>query len=266
MLIDWFTISAQILNFLILVGLLKRFLYRPILDALDAREKRVASRLAEAEAKKEEARKERNAFQEKNEAFAKERAGLLREATEEAQAERQRLLEEARQAAMSLRQQQEEAVREEERALYESISRRTRREVFAIARKALADLAGATLEERMVEVFIRRLRALKEKEKEALLSVLKESSAPVVVRTTVDLSGDQAEATAEAIKEIVGRELKVRFETAPDLISGIELIANGQKVAWTIAGYLASLEQGLAELLKKKAQPAGRAESRASGP
>jgi F-type H+-transporting ATPase subunit b len=266
MLIDWFTISAQALNFLILVWLLKRFLYRPILDALDAREKRVASQLAEAEAKEEEARQERDAFQEKNQAFAKERAGLLREATEEAQAERQRLLEEARQAAMSLREQQEEAVREEERALYESISRRTRQEVFAIARKALADLAGTTLEERLVEVFIRRLGALKEKEKGALLSVLKESSAPLLVRTTVDLSAAQAEATAEAIKEILGRERQVRFETAPDLISGIELIANGQKVAWSIAEYLASLEQELAELLKEKAQPASRAESQASGP
>ncbi|MDR9502226.1 MAG: F0F1 ATP synthase subunit delta [Desulfurivibrionaceae bacterium] len=266
MLIDWFTISAQILNFLILVWLLKRFLYRPILDALDAREKRVASSLAEAEAKKEEARKERNEFQEKNQTFAKERDGLFRKATEEAQAERQRLLEEARQAAMSLRQQQEEAVREEERSLYESISRRTRREVFAIARKALSDLAGATLEERLVDVFIRRLRALKEKEKGDLLSVLKESSAPVVVRTSVDLSADQAEATEEAIQEIVGRELEIRFETAPDLITGIELTANGQKVAWSIAGYLSSLEQGLAELLKEKAKPAGGAESQASGP
>jgi F-type H+-transporting ATPase subunit b len=37
MLIDWFTVGAQVLNFLILVWLLKRFLYGPILDAIDAR-------------------------------------------------------------------------------------------------------------------------------------------------------------------------------------------------------------------------------------
>ena len=42
MLIDWFTVGAQALNFLILVWLLKRFLYKPILDAIDAREKRIA--------------------------------------------------------------------------------------------------------------------------------------------------------------------------------------------------------------------------------
>ncbi len=59
MLIDWFTVVAQALNFLILVWLLKRFLYKPILNALDAREKRIAAELADADARKAEARQER---------------------------------------------------------------------------------------------------------------------------------------------------------------------------------------------------------------
>ena len=74
MLIDWFTVIAQVVNFLILVWLLKRFLYRPILDAIDAREKRIALALADADAKKVEAEKERDAFQQKNEAFDQQRA------------------------------------------------------------------------------------------------------------------------------------------------------------------------------------------------
>ena len=49
MLIDWFTVGAQALNFLILVWLMKRFLYKPILRAIDEREKRIASELADAE-------------------------------------------------------------------------------------------------------------------------------------------------------------------------------------------------------------------------
>ena len=47
MLIDWFTIAAQALNFLILVWLMRRFLYKPILNAIDAREKLIAKELAE---------------------------------------------------------------------------------------------------------------------------------------------------------------------------------------------------------------------------
>jgi F-type H+-transporting ATPase subunit b len=52
MLIDWFTVGAQVLNFLILVWLLKRFLYKPILHAIDAREQRIAKELADADAKR----------------------------------------------------------------------------------------------------------------------------------------------------------------------------------------------------------------------
>ena len=52
MLIDWFTVGAQAVNFLILVWLLRQFLYKPILNAIDAREKRIASELADANAKR----------------------------------------------------------------------------------------------------------------------------------------------------------------------------------------------------------------------
>ncbi len=101
MLIDWFTVGAQMLNFLILVWLMKRFLYKPILNAIDAREKLIAAELADAEAKKAEAQKERDEFQHKNEEFDQQRAALLKKATDEAKAERQRLLDEARQDSRS---------------------------------------------------------------------------------------------------------------------------------------------------------------------
>ena len=52
MLIDWFTVGAQALNFLILILLMKRFLYKPILNAIDGREKRIAKELKDADAKK----------------------------------------------------------------------------------------------------------------------------------------------------------------------------------------------------------------------
>lgn len=99
MLIDWFTVGAQAVNFLILVWLMKRFLYKPILDAIDAREKRNAKELADADATQSEAVKERDTFQKKNNEFDQQRATLLSKATDEAKAERQRLLDEARKAA-----------------------------------------------------------------------------------------------------------------------------------------------------------------------
>ncbi len=168
MLIDWFTVGAQVLNFLILVWLLKRFLYKPILHAIDAREKRIATELADADAKQSQAEKERDEFQKKNEEFDQQRDALLSKATDEAKAERQRLLDEARQAADALRAKRQDALKREQQSLNDEIIRRTREEVFAIARKTLTDLAGTSLEERMSEVFTRRLRELNDEAKEGL--------------------------------------------------------------------------------------------------
>lgn len=255
MLIDWFTVGAQVLNFLILVWLLKRFLYRPILNAIDAREKRIAKELADADAKKSEAEKERDEFQRKNEQFDQQRTALLSTATDEAKAERERLLDEARKDAVALNSKRQEALRSEEQSLYQSISRRTQQEVFAIARKALTDLAGASLEARMAELFITRLQEMDDQSKKSLAEVLKNKSAPVLVRSAFDLPAEQRAAIQNALNVAFSAEVHVRFEAAPNLVSGIELTTNGQKLAWSISDYLASLEHGIDELLKGKGTP-----------
>jgi len=260
MLIDWFTVGAQTLNFLILAWLLKRFLYKPILDAIDAREDGIASKLAHAEAKEAAAQKERDEFKRKNEAFDKQRAALLSQATTEANAERRRLLDEARQAAVVLRAKRQDALRNEQQSLNDEIGRRTRQEVFAIARKTLTDLANATLEDQMSAVLTRRLRELDEKEKAALVKVLRASSAPAVVRSAFELPPQQKTAIQQALNDLCSGEIAVNFETVPDLISGIELSANGHKVAWSIADYLGSLEKSIDELLKEQAEPQTRPE------
>lgn len=260
MLIDWFTVIAQVVNFLILVWLLKHFLYRPILDAIDAREKRIAKELADADAKKAEARKERDEFQHKNEEFEQQRAALMSGVTEEAKTERQRLLDEARQAADALSAKRHEALQNDAHNLNQAISRRTQEEVFAIARKALTDLAATSLEERLADVFTRRLREMDEQTKKGIGQALKTASEPALVRSAFDLPAAQRTAIQQALNQAFSAEIPIRFETAPELIGGIELTTNGQKLAWSIADYLASLEKGVAELMKEndKAQAEAR--------
>lgn len=255
MLIDWFTVFAQALNFLILVVLLKRFLYKPILLAIDAREKRIAEQLADANTKKAEAQAERDEFLVKNEEFDKQRAALLSKATDEANVEHQRLLDEARKAIEDMLTKRQETLMADARNLNQAISLRAQQEVFAITRKALADLATTSLEERLGEVFTRRLREIDGKTKENLAGVIKSSSEPAIVRSAFDLPEAQRATIQNTLNETFSTEVKIRFETKPDLISGIEFIANGQKVAWSISDYLDSLKKGLEDLLDMPSLP-----------
>jgi F-type H+-transporting ATPase subunit b len=255
MLIDWFTVGAQVINFLVLVWLLKRFLYRPILDAIDAREQRIAAELADADARRAEARQERETFQQKNQVLDAERTTLLARATDAANAERERLLDAARQAAEALRAKRQEALRQEADQLDQALLRRTQREVFAIARKALADLAGASLEARAVDVFIERLAALDGEAHAVFAEALRTTPEPVRVRSAFELAPTQRAAIQAALNSAFATEVSVRFDAGADLVGGIELSVNGQRIGWSIADYLRSLEQAVGELLREQNQP-----------
>ena len=256
MLINWFTVLAEAINFLILVGLLQRFLYKPILLAIDERAKGIATQLAEAEAKQAEAQRERDDFQKKNEAFDHDRTALLKKVTEEVQVERQRLLDTARQEADALRTRRQDAFAIEQQNLGQEIVRKTQNEVFAISRKTLTDLAATTLEERMTEIFTRRVRELSNAAKTEFTQALTHSSDPMVVRSAFELPAEQQTAIQHALNDLFSAEVPVRYETKPEVIAGIELTANGHKVSWSIAEYLATLEKSTGELLGEAARRA----------
>ena len=259
MLIDWFTVGAQIVNFLILVWLLKHFLYKPILDAIDAREKRIAAELADADAKKAEAEKERTDFEDKNKAFDRQRSALLGKVADEAKAERERLIDQAKKDAESLRVTQADALRGDQVRLGSEITLLAEKEVFAIARKALTDLSTVSLEERIGEVFTRRLRELDPKAKELLSAALKNSPQPALIRSAFDLPADQKAAIQNALNETFSTVVRIKFEDSQDVVCGIELTANGQKVAWSIASYLTELSKKVSDLVDTQSPPAGTA-------
>jgi F-type H+-transporting ATPase subunit b len=243
MLIDWFTVAAQALNFLILVWLMKRFLYQPVLLAIDTREKKIAADIADAATKLAAAQKQESDFRAKSDAFDQQRAGLLRKATDDAAAEKQRLLDEARKAADALGAKRKAAQSDEEQSLAQSIAKRTGEEVFATARKALTALASASLEDRIVEVFIERLRGMTGTAKDELGEALKALSGPAVLRSAFDLPAPQRLSIEAALSEIFAAKIPLRYEIAPELVGGLDLCAGGRKIGWSIADYLSSLEK-----------------------
>ncbi len=91
--------------------------------------------------------------------------------------------------------------------------------------------------------------------KEQLAVALKTSSYPARVRSAFDLPPAQRQAIEKAVRETFAAETQVEFETAPEVVSGIELSASGQKVAWSMADYLVALEKSASELLHNDGKP-----------
>ncbi|MEZ4934307.1 MAG: hypothetical protein R2788_19550 [Saprospiraceae bacterium] len=248
MLIDWFTVIAQVVNFLILVYLLKRFLYKPILEAIDAREKRVAAQLQEAADQKKEAADQHQKFQQLHEELDKNKESLIAAAKKEAETEHQHLLESARKEYDELRSHLHESIKKEQASLSRELKQRVQSEVFEIARKVLTDLANSSLETQIINVFIQKLQALNKEEKAQLMAALQPSDGPVTVRSAFQLTPVQQSNIEHAINSQNGVAASLEFLPATEQISGIELSANGYKITWSIADYLDSLEKRITGL------------------
>lgn len=250
--IDLFTFIAQLINFLVLVWLLKRFLYKPILKAVDEREKHIAMQIQEAETLKKEATIELDNFKHKNNEFDQHRQGLLNTAINVADSKRQKLLEQTHGEIENLRLQLQENIKAEQQNLSSEIINRTRKEVFSIVKKTLQDLASTSLEDQMTVVFINRIKNLDSKEKDLMLSEIRQNKGEVLVRYAFEPSPNQQVAIKDFICNEFFAEAKVKFETDPKLVSGIELVAAGYKLVWSIEDYLVTMENSIGELLSTK--------------
>lgn len=250
MLIDWFTVIAQALNFALLLWLMKRFLYKPILDAIDAREARIAAELADAASKQTEATREREDFARKNQEIDDAREAMLAKASAEASAERARLLDEARAAADALSAKRELAMRNSARDLSQSLRVRAQDEVFAIARQTLSELAGVSLDERVTAVFLQRLNELDEPARAGLRDAIAKASNRALVRSAFELPPDQRKRITYAVNQAFSADITLSFVEAPALVNGLELSTEGLKVSWSIADYLDTLQSGVDELLR----------------
>ncbi len=248
--VDWFTVIAQVVNFLVLVWLMKRYLYQPVLNAIDARERRLAAQRAEAESRKAEAEAARAEFARKLEEFEQQRAALWSKTEADATAEGLRLREEVRKQAADLRDSLHAMLSSEYRNMHEELTGKVRAEVFSIARKLLEDLADAELGARMVELFVRRLRELDSDSRLKLAAAHGQAGGPAVIRSAFDLSQSQRASIENAVKEVLAEDMHVRFESAPELIGGLELTTVGEKLGWSIADYLGSLENEVDALLR----------------
>ena len=241
MLIDWFTLIAQLINFLILAWLLKRFLYHPIVTALDAREKKIASELQHAAMVEEEARKSMEAWKQKNDELEKQRTQIMQQAAKEADDKKTELLNDARKEYENLRTRLEESLHNEQNNLQQEIIGRISAEVFSIAEKVLADLADVSLEDRVVQIFCERLRKTNKADITEMTGPSNQSNHPPIIRSVHTMTPENYERVKKTVMEVFGVESDIMVETDADLISGIELSLNGHSIQWNIKAYLDEL-------------------------
>jgi F-type H+-transporting ATPase subunit b len=76
------------------------------------------------------------------------------------------------------------------------------------------------------------------------------------VRSAFELPPDQRAAIQNALNETFSAAVRITFEVSQDVICGIELTANGQKVGWSISSYLTGLRKKVNDLVDSQYPPA----------
>lgn len=245
--IDWVTVIAQLANFLLLVWLLKRFLYKPILAGIDAREAEIAARLAAAKEAKESADAEKQRYQELYASHLADRDNLLEAALETTAAQREQMLQAGRER---LEQEQEnwqkffEQERTEFRMKLQYVAAET---LYELVRKALTDLADEQLDNAIARHLVRRLEGMGPEVKAAVGDPSTQHVASVTSREPL------AEATQDYLRQQLQRHfpnVALSFQVDAEQASGVVLQVAGARLVWTLESYVDELQRQFSQQYK----------------
>lgn len=224
--IDWFTFIAQIVNFLILLALLKRFLYGPILKAIAEREAQIASRFEQADAQQTAAESARRSFDERVEELAHTRQQILASAADEVEVWKSDRLAEAKTEVEESRGDWFGALDRERDQLRADLLEQYQRDGLRLAEGVLQWLTGQDCEELMIDAFISRLKDGE------LKHIPSEIGEPVTVRSAFELTHAQ-EGQLQAELETLGfRPDTIQFHVDESLICGIEVRTRDHEISW----------------------------------
>lgn len=242
--IDWLTVTAQIVNFLILVWLLQHFLYGPITSAMATREERIENRVAEAERARADAEAEAERLRDERSELAEARERELQRAREEARDTREALAREAREEVDEKRRAWHAQLRDEREDFLDQLRRRAGDAFHRLARRALVDLADADLEERIARTFVGQLRELDDQPCRALAA-----AGSATVKSRFELPAGAKRQLTKAIHDLMGQDVTVAYATDEKLPGGIVLEAGSRQVAWTLDSWLDGLQEAVREPL-----------------
>lgn len=248
MIIDWYTVVFQLVNFLVLVFLLRRFLYGPIIRAMEERERKIIEREEEALEKAREADDEARGYRERSEALKSQEEEIMISARAAAEAERRNLAEATRQEIAESRLRWKEAFQREKGSFVRELRRQVGLQAGLVARCCLEDLADANLQRMILDVFIEKISVLPDEEASRLREAVCQGDGHVTVRSAFDMQAEEGRLET-SLAEILSCGVTLDNVIEPGLVCGLELEVGGYRVAWSARDYLEGVEEQVLEAL-----------------
>jgi F-type H+-transporting ATPase subunit b len=248
--IDWLTVAAQIVNFLVLVWLLNRFLYGPITRAMKAREENIGARLTEADERRQYADSEADRFRAMQAELDARRAELIDQAEEAARQKREELEEELRETAELRRAAWADEIEAERANILRDLRRRSGEHVQEVVRRALDQVASADLAPALAERFITELEALDDEALQKLRDTVEKRSSKALVESSLALPSPVRGQVTKALHKVISPEVEPEYLEDSTIGLGVRLTIGEQVAEWSAGVWLDQMDEALGELLE----------------
>ncbi|WP_319576030.1 hypothetical protein [uncultured Desulfobacter sp.] len=244
MLIDGFTTIAQVINFLLLVYLLHRFLYAPIIRVMDEREKKIAQTLAQAKLAEETAKQNALELEKEKQLFFTTKEKRMAEVRHDIEMWRDKQMAAVKDEIENLRQASINKLESDQQTFLNALKTQVTRQVISISEKAMKDLAEQRLENRIIFVFLEKVKALEQKIE------MKNYTGEVRVTSGFDVAPEMTTILSEKFSEWFPKSQSVVFHRSEALGLGIEVTVGDHKTVWNLNNYLKNLENDIRSHLK----------------
>ncbi|MDR2213974.1 MAG: H(+)-transporting ATPase [Pseudomonadales bacterium] len=239
MTIDWWTLALQAINVLVLIWLLSRFLYRPVLAAIAARQAAADKLLADAEAAKAKAQAEGAAFEAQRAALTATVEQQRKAVLDAAELSAQTLLKQAEDEASAHAAQVETALARERQVAAEALRAQAAELATTIAGTLLSRLPPQVVTEALFQSLLAKIAALPATERQRI-------DAPQILTATA-LSDVEQASYRERLADALGHPLDVHFTVEAALIAGFELCGTDILVTNSWRADLAAVLRQLSE-------------------
>jgi F-type H+-transporting ATPase subunit b len=221
--LNWSTFILEIINFLLLVWILKHFFYAPVMKVIEQRRQAIDASLAQAAAKRAEAEAMEEKYQSRLEDWEREKQRARESMHQEVSGERDRLLAALRKTLENERtkaQVLEQRRLEEERRMNEQEALANAAE---FAGRLLTRLTGPELEQRLCQLLLAQLPALPGERRDALRAGFRDDAMPVRVASAYPLAPEMRTALQNALGEVAAQRIECAFMESPELIAGLRI-------------------------------------------
>lgn len=243
--IDWWTLGLQAINFLVLVWLLWRFLYRPVKDVIEKRKALASQAFADAERQEKEAEAARQRFEEGRAGLSEERQDMLNRTHGELEAEREQVMKRVRHEADQLVEAARKSIEEERKATLADVREQVAELAVELASDILRKAGAKGSSDVVLDQLEKHLKELPDDERGRLQKDLAMEGTRLTIVTAVPLTAEERHHWTDRLNAQLGQKNKIEFASDPEILGGAELHFPHAVIRFTWADHLRKAEERL---------------------